>query len=206
MPRPVSLNSTVNAAPAAAFRRAVAVAFGLLVPGTVGLGFGLSAFSRGGVPWVVAGIFGLVVGVGLGVGATPILRWSEAAYLEHRRWRNFRRFLVEFSAIEQAPVELLAIWEQYYVYAVALGVAERFLKNVARLAEAKAMPLAAPAWFAAGSGTTGMASLAESMAGFQSFVANVSSMTSALSSSSGTGGGFSGGGGGGGGGGSSGAG
>lgn len=190
----------------AAHQRAMVIVLGLLVLGSVCLGLGLGVFARGGGPWIAAAVFGVVAGVVLSIGARPILRWSETAYLEHRRWRSFRRFLIEFSAIEQAPVELLAIWEQYYVYAVALGVADRFLKNVARLAEAKAAPLVVPAWYVASTGTAGMASLADSLAGFQSFASNMSSMAGALSSSSGTGGGFSGGGGGGGGGGSSGAG
>ena len=36
-----------------------------------------------------------------------IFRWDPIAYLEHKRWKNFRKFLKDFSAIEQAPVNLL---------------------------------------------------------------------------------------------------
>jgi uncharacterized membrane protein len=137
-----------------------------------------------------------------------ILRWDPTAYLEHKRWRNFRKFLRDFSAIEQAPVKLLAIWEHYYVYAVVLGVAEEFLKNIARLSEQQGTSMALPVWYVAAAGTrgAGMASLADSLAGFQSFGANLSSLMSSFSTASTSGGGFSGGGGGGGGGGSSGAG
>jgi hypothetical protein len=59
-----------------------------------------------------------------------ILRWSPPAYYEHLRWQSFRRFLVEFSAIEQAPIELSAIWQEYYVYAVALGIGEKFMHGL----------------------------------------------------------------------------
>ncbi len=137
-----------------------------------------------------------------------ILRWTEIAYLEHRRWQNFRKFLKDFSAIEQAPVNLLAIWEEYYVYAVALGVASEFLKHVTKLAEQRGTSLALPVWYIGATGAHGgsLASLGQGLAGFDAFASNMSSMMSSFSTASASGGGFSGGGGGGGGGGSSGAG
>ncbi len=137
-----------------------------------------------------------------------IIRWDPIAYLEHKRWRNFRKFLKDFSAIEQAPVNLLAIWEEYYVYAVALGVATEFLKHVARLAEQRGTGLVLPVWYIGASGVPGgsLASLSEGLGGFGAFASNMSSMMSSFSTGSSSGGGFSGGGGGGGGGGSSGAG
>jgi uncharacterized membrane protein len=160
-----------------------------------------------GGSWVLGALAALAAGFGFAAGGRSILRWSEPAYLEHRRWKAFRRFLVEFSAIEQAPVSLLPIWEQYYVFAVALGVAKQFLANVTRLAAERGAAMVVPAWYAAaGSGQAGMAALSDSMAGFASFAGNFSGMVSSFSSSTTSGGGFSGGGGGGGGGGSSGAG
>jgi uncharacterized membrane protein len=137
-----------------------------------------------------------------------IFRWDPIAYLEHKRWQNFRKFLKDFSAIEQAPVNLLAIWEEYYVYAVALGVATEFLKHVTRLAEQRGTGLALPIWYIGASGMPGgsLASLSQGLGGFGAFASNMSSMMSSFSTASASGGGFSGGGGGGGGGGSSGAG
>jgi len=147
---------------------------------------------------VVAGlVFILFVLIG-----RAIFRWTEPAYLEHRRWKNFRKFLCDFSAIEQAPVKLLAIWEQYYVYAVALGVASEFLKHVTRLAEQRGTSLALPVWYVAAGGAHGgsLASMGQGLSGFSSFAANMSGMMSSFSTASASGGGFSGGGGGGGGG------
>ncbi|MBN2464488.1 DUF2207 domain-containing protein [candidate division WOR-3 bacterium] len=156
---------------------------------------------------VTAVIAGLVFVLFSILGRT-ILRWTGTAYLEHRRWQNFRKFLKDFSAIEQAPVNLLAIWEEYYVYAVALGVASEFLKHVTRLAEQRGTNLLLPVWYIGATGVPGgsLASLSEGLAGFSSFASNMSSMMSSFSTASSSGGGFSGGGGGGGGGGSSGAG
>ena len=158
--------------------------------------------------WIVAGAVGIIPLVVFGLLGRTILRWSKPAFLEHRRWKAFRKFLKDFSAIEQAPVQLLAIWEQYYVYAAALGVAHEFLKNVTKLSEKQGMPLALPVWYvaSAGSGAASLASLGEGLAGFQNFASNMSSMMSSFSTATSSGGGFSGGGGGGGGGGSSGAG
>jgi len=65
-----------------------------------------------------------------------ILRWSPPVYYEHLRWQSFRRFLVEFSALKQAPVELAPVWQEYYVYAVALGIGEKFMHGLSGLANA----------------------------------------------------------------------
>lgn len=153
---------------------------------------------------IVAAIPPLVVFI---IAGRSILRWTEPGLLEHKRWRAFRRFLREFSAIEQAPVGLLAIWEHYYVYAVVLGVAEEFARNIGRLAERRGTVLAAPAWYIPAQGAAvSTAALGASLGSFSSFAANFSGMVSSFTTSTSSGGGFSGGGGGGGGGGSSGAG
>jgi len=75
-------------------------------------------------------VLGVVTCVYLG---RTVLSWSPPAYYEHLRWQNYQRFLVEFSAIEQAPVELSAIWQEHYVYAVALGIGEKFMHGLSNL-------------------------------------------------------------------------
>jgi len=198
----------------AASRRAYAIFCGLaavcFVPGAWLLLGGLAAIAptlaRARIPLTV--VAAIVCGVVYFLTGLAIFRWDPTAYLEHRRWQNFRKFLKDFSAIEQAPVNLLAIWEQYYVYAVALGVATEFLKHVTKLAEQRGTSLALPVWYIGAGGTSGasLASLGQGLAGFDAFASNMSGMMSSFSTASATGGGFSGGGGGGGGGGSSGAG
>ncbi|HDL50356.1 MAG TPA: DUF2207 domain-containing protein, partial [Actinobacteria bacterium] len=44
------------------------------------------------------------------------------------RWEAFRRYLKDFSRLEEAPAISLTLWDRYLVYAVALGVAEDVLK------------------------------------------------------------------------------
>jgi uncharacterized membrane protein len=181
--------------------------------GVVAGASGLEAASPGprGVGWVIAGAAGFVVYIVLLGLSSSVLRWTPRGHLEHRRWRRFERFMRDFSALEQAPPTLIAIWEQYYVYAVALGVAEQFLKNLGRLAAERRVDPVLPAWFVMRHpGTTmpgaSLASFAEGMKGLAGFGSNFAAMASAFSPRSSSGGGFAGGGGGGGGGGRSGAG
>ena len=44
--------------------------------------------------------------------------------LLHTRWQAFLRYLNDFSRMQEAPPASLALWEQFLVYGVALGVAE----------------------------------------------------------------------------------
>jgi uncharacterized membrane protein len=155
---------------------------------------------------VSAGVVALVLFSSFG---RSVLRWNETAFLEHSRWKKFRKFLRDFSAIEEAPVKLLAIWERYYVYAVVLGVAEEFLKNLGRLAQVRGQAVVWPVWYVAAGAPgrgAGFTSMQQGIQSLSSFGSNFTGMVASFSPKSSTGGGFSGGGGGGGGGGSSGAG
>jgi len=192
-----------------AYLRFLLYAWLSILAGMACLAGGLGRFIGGGQPGPIglAAILGFVPGVVFTLVGRAINRWNPTALLEHKRWLSFRRFLQDFSAIRQAPVQLLAIWEQYYVYATVLGVAREFLKHVGRLALERGVALPLPIWYHAGAGgSADMAALGTGLAGFESFASNFSGMMSSFSTSAATGGGFSGGGGGGGGGGSSGAG
>jgi uncharacterized membrane protein len=159
------------------------------------------------VTFILPFSFGMIVFFVFMFSGRSILRWNEQAYLEQKRWQSFRKFLTDFSAIKDAPITLLPIWEQYFVYAVVLGVAQKFLKNITNLALERGTVLMLPIWYSTTiKGTASISSFAEGMGHFESFASNFTSMMNSFSSSAATGGGFSGGGGGGGGGGSSGAG
>jgi uncharacterized membrane protein len=203
--------SLFDPASSRAYTRFLAYLWLSVAAGMLGLAAGLTRFIGGGRfgPLPVAVAFGFVPGLAFSFAGRVINRWTPVAYLENKRWVNFRKFLKDFSAIRQAPISLLAIWEQYYVYATVLGVAREFLSHVGRLATEQGAPLAMPLWFQGGpaqAGLAGMSSLTSGMAGFASFASNFTGMMDSFSATAATGGGFSGGGGGGGGGGSSGAG
>jgi uncharacterized membrane protein len=125
---------------------------------------------------------------------------TEKALLETRRWEAFKRFISDFSAMKTASSTLLYIWDEYLVYAIALGVAEELLKNMQQLVQETKQPISSLSWYHSSSGkidTTYVDSLKT--------LTNISNALTSLSAATSAGGGFSGGGGGGGGGGSSGA-
>ncbi len=49
--------------------------------------------------------------------------------LETERWEAFRRYLRDFSRLEEAPSISLALWERYLVYAIAFGIADEILAS-----------------------------------------------------------------------------
>ncbi|MEO0092031.1 MAG: hypothetical protein ABIK61_04930 [candidate division WOR-3 bacterium] len=181
-----------------------------IIIGSLLVSVGLSVLIGGPIKpfFILSIILGILLFILFLFVGRSILRWSPEAYLEQKRWQNFKKFLSEGSAIEQAPITLLPIWEYYFVYAVALGVAQKFLKNITNLAQRQNIQLSIPVWYvpATGRDSLSLASFSESMISFQNFANNFTSMMNSLSTSAATGGGFSGGGGAGGGGGSSGAG
>ncbi len=162
---------------------------------------GTALFAVGGAltlgfPQIVLFV-GVALCAGLGVavlGTVPAWRGEVAA--EALGWAGFRRTLSDYTQMKNAPDDFFRLWEVYYPYAAALGVAERFLKNMKRAApEHPDSYTHAPLWL--GSGNLNSLSDAAS---------SLSTLSSALNSAgvSASSGGSSAGGGGGGGGGSSG--
>jgi uncharacterized membrane protein YgcG len=121
------------------------------------------------------------------------------------RWAAFRRFLKEFSSLEDAPALAVIVWERYLVYAVALDVADRVEKQVRELLPPQDVP---EPWPGAPRGVEGFAYYHHWSAGSRAHVAPAAAAAVGWSSGWGGsssaggfgGGGFSGGGGGGGGG------
>jgi uncharacterized membrane protein len=141
------------------------------------------------VPGVVA--FGLVALTGTLQRRTP----KGADHAEEAK--ALRRYIRDFSTLDEAPVESLAIWEKFLVAAVALGVSSELIRGLQARIPAANQAGFAP-WYigAQGAGFAGLSDIGH----FTSSFGNAA--TASLSpSSSGSSGGFSGGGGGGGGGG-----
>jgi len=120
--------------------------------------------------------------------------------VEAERWMAFRRYLKDFSRLEEAPAISLPLWEQFLVYGISLGVAEEVLEQARLHAPVELEQTSSLFWYGHhgyGGGPTQNA-----------FVGLESALSGAFtppSSGSGGGGGFSGGGGGGSGGGGGGA-
>jgi uncharacterized membrane protein len=177
--------------------RGKGVAFGLhaaIVAVLVAAGVG--SILLGAVAPGIVGLVAAAIMAPLGIlhrSRTP------AGTRRHAEWSGLRRFLKDFSSLDEAPVGHLVLWDQYLVAATALGVADELIDGLRhRFPEQADATMGGTAWYAASSGRP-------SGSGFASFgktfgSASVSSFAPP-SSSSGGGGGFSSGGGGGGGGG-----
>jgi uncharacterized membrane protein len=182
---------------------------------------------NGCLPWLLyfvvfaavtaLGVLALVVGAWFGIAALavalallvyfPLLRQrTPAGARKTAEIQGLRRFLKDFSLVDDVPVGAMAIYERYLVYAVALGVAKELLAGLRvrfpQLAEAGSG--FAP-WYVYGIHADGGDTLAggfdriESIGSLGSFADDFASATASAfsppSSSSGSGGGFSGGGG-----------
>ncbi|MBN1163342.1 MAG: DUF2207 domain-containing protein [Candidatus Krumholzibacteriota bacterium] len=151
---------------------------------------------------IASGVVTLLAGLFLSL---PLARRTPEAALEYKKWKAFKKFMSDFSALKEAGPSLLELWEHFLVYATALGIADKLLSNLKLVAQEYGLTFPAVVWFhptavstLPGGGISNLASL-ESLS---SSISNLQNFSAALSSSSSSGGGFSGGGGGGGGGGS----
>jgi uncharacterized membrane protein len=187
--------------------------------------------KTGCLPWLLAfvlvdvcvatGVFAFVnsawVGGGVAIGCAlvvlvcaPLLRRrTEKGVRKLAEVNALKKFLEDFSLVDDVPVGHLALYERYLVYAVALGVADRLIEGLrVRFPQVAEDPTFAP-WYGGvyvgaghgGGGIDRLSSLGSIDSFASSFTSSTSSAFSPPSSSSGGGGGFSGGGGGGGGGG-----
>ncbi len=164
---------------------------------------------------VLAGAVPLLAGAGQAA-ASPLLRQrTPAGARRAAQWEAMRRFLRDFSTLDDAPIGHLVLYERYLVYAVALGVADELTRGLALRVPAVTDPASgfAPWYRAPAPAPAGIGGgMPRTMAGFGSigsiaisFAAETRAAFAPKSSGSGGGGGFSGGGGGGGGGGGMGA-
>lgn len=110
------------------------------------------------------------------------------------KWLAFKKFLVDYSNLEEAKLASIHIWEHYFVYAIALGVAEEVAKgyqkifrdsgdNVSRLNRAPLMGMY--------SRNSGFRNIERTVS--KAATRGVSALANSRSSSRGSGGGFSGG-------------
>jgi len=139
------------------------------------------------------------------MGIVWLKRRTPAGAQRHAEWEGLRRYLKDFSQLQDAPSGHLALYERYLVAAVALGVSDELIEALeVRIPEIANDPTFAT-WYVGSraGGIGGFSSLGDFSSGFASATASSFRPPPSSSSSSGGGGGggFSGGGGGGGGGG-----
>jgi uncharacterized membrane protein len=139
---------------------------------------------------IIGIIFSFILLIIANIWKTILSRWTEEGRLLELKWKNFKKFISDFTLLKEHPPESIAIWDFYMVYAVALGVADNTIKAMKDIVPDEQIK----------SIKTG--TLVYSTAGFRSinnFTSSISRSSSGGGSGGGGGGGFGGGGGGGGG-------
>ncbi|HEX9761967.1 MAG TPA: DUF2207 domain-containing protein [Acidimicrobiia bacterium] len=115
----------------------MALLLGLGVLGLVVAGFfilpNVLRGRRGGETLAVLLLVGMVLGavaliVFLFFRRVRVKRTAQGA-LEAARWAAFRRYLTDFSRLEEAPAISLDLWDRFLIYAIAFGVAEEVLET-----------------------------------------------------------------------------
>lgn len=177
------------------------VAAGLVVGAHVLLWFAVDIWlSRGPLTIMRAGLVASGITNLVLLGAFSLVRrgWARrtaGGAAIAARWEAFRRYLRDFSRLEDAPPVSLTLWDDYLVYGAALGVTDEVLAAARINAPVEVEQQSHIYWYA-NHGTSGGHS-SDAFAGLSSALSGAFNPPS----SSGGGGGFSGGGGGGGGGG-----
>ena len=79
-------------------------------------------------------IVGFALGIGLIIYPTiwkkSMGQWTKEGRVFYLKWKNFEKYLTDYSLIEKYPPSSIIIWDHYIVYAMALGVADEALKNM----------------------------------------------------------------------------
>ena len=166
----------------------------------VGLGVGVVIWATVDVAMVLAIAAAVACLVLLFVAGYSLPAWRPEIAEERAGWIGFRRTLTDYTRMRDAPPDFFMLWDRYYTYAAALGVAERYLRTLQRAAPAAGVDQRQMAQRAVWLGAAGRAGDLSQMS------RSISQLSTALarSGASASSGGSSSGGGGGGGGGSSG--
>lgn len=163
----------------------------VLIVGSIALDGWARAFMIVGA----VGVVGLYIVVG-----SVMPAWRPEVGREHAAWLSFKRTLTDHTRMKDAPPNFFVLWDRYFCYAAALGVAERYLKTLQQVAPARNLDQSALIHQARWMG----AANASSLSNMSSAINSLSSALASAGASASSGGSSSGGGGGGGGGGSSG--
>ena len=57
-------------------------------------------------------------------------QWTPEGRTRFLKWKNFKKFLKDYSLIKEHPPESIAVWNKYLVYGTALGVADEVYESM----------------------------------------------------------------------------
>ncbi|MBR5504466.1 MAG: DUF2207 domain-containing protein, partial [Methanobrevibacter sp.] len=75
--------------------------------------------------WILIAIAIILIRVGMKVPDDVFGQWTPYGREFHLKWENFRKYLNTNSLLKDYPPESVVVWEEYLVYATALGVADK---------------------------------------------------------------------------------
>ncbi|AKI96859.1 DUF2207 domain-containing protein [Kosmotoga pacifica] len=81
-------------------------------------------------------VYGLFWGVGAVVLTLPVDvfgRWTKKGREYYLKWKNFENYLKDYSLLSEYPPSSVVLWEEYLVYATALGVADEVRKHMNKI-------------------------------------------------------------------------
>ena len=98
------------------------------------LTFGLNMFLDGPMtPMIILAVVVVVIMVLQGMlsnYAYNCYRYTETGALEHARMKGLKKYLEDYSMLNEANPSLVNLWEKYFVYGLSLGVTEKALKDL----------------------------------------------------------------------------
>ena len=59
-----------------------------------------------------------------------IPKYTEKGREERSKWKGLKKFMMEFSLMDEREVPELVLWEKYLVYATAFGIADKVIKQL----------------------------------------------------------------------------
>jgi uncharacterized membrane protein len=60
-------------------------------------------------------------------------RWTPEGRVYYLKWLALKRYLEDYSLLNEKPPESIILWEEYLVFATALGIADTVRKNLNRI-------------------------------------------------------------------------
>ncbi|WP_455645677.1 DUF2207 domain-containing protein [Methanosphaera sp.] len=71
---------------------------------------------------------------------TVMGQWTPEGKEFHDKWKNFEKYIKDYSLIKEYPPDSIQVWGKYLVYATALGCADKVSKNMKKYFKEINMP------------------------------------------------------------------
>ena len=65
-----------------------------------------------------------------GIATSRIQVFTQKGIDESAKWKGLKKYMEEFSLIDEKEVPEIAIWEKFLVFATAFGIADKVLKQL----------------------------------------------------------------------------